>query len=410
MLVVELVVGIPLSLGSILATGAVISGAGLLASRLRKRPGPRALPRSSVDRLAITTALFVAAVVVYVEATFRFARLHGLYSFDAWHFWVPKAKAIYFFGDFDEQLFSSLPHPSYPPLVPTLEAAAFHFLGSADVVTLHVQFWFLLAGFVAAVAGLLSTRVPPLLLWPFLLLVLGAPRIAGDYLVAPQADFVLDYFFALGALLVALWLLEREAWQLPTATILLAGTALAKRDGYLLAACVVAAALTASARDRRFAWPRLGLCAAVVLAAWVPWQAWFRWRGLSPEGPGGGTLGIFHHLDRAWPSLRLTLSTLFDYGLWLLVIPLALAAIALALAAGARRLPVYAALLYGFSALGFVWTTWAFVENPITKDESVNPIIRLSGSLVLASAALTPLLLTSAWRGSDDGAAARDVS
>jgi hypothetical protein len=401
-LVVELVAGIPLSLASILVTGAVISGMGLVARRLSRPERPRGHVRTSADRLAIVTMLLAAAVVVYLEAMFRFARLHGLYAFDAWHFWVPKAKAIYFFGDLDERFFSILPHPSYPPLVPTLEAGAFHFMGSADVVTLHVQFWFLLAGFVAAVAGLLSTRVPPLLLWPFVLLVLGAPRIAGDYAVAPQADFVLDYFFALGALLMALWLLEREAWQLPAATVLLAGSALAKRDGYLLAACVIAAAMIASARERRLAWPRLGVSAVVVVAAWVAWQAWFRSRDLPAEGPGGGAFGIFDHTDRAWPSLRLTLSTLFDYSLWLLVIPLAIAAILLAFAAGAKRLPGYAAVLYGSSALGFVWTTWAFVENPITKDESVNPIIRLSGSLILASAALIPLLLASAWRGSDE--------
>ena len=41
-----------------------------------------------------------------------------------------------------------LPEQSYPPLVPALEAAAFHFMGAPDVVTLHLQFWFLLVGFV----------------------------------------------------------------------------------------------------------------------------------------------------------------------------------------------------------------------------------------------------------------------
>ena len=174
---------------------------------------PRPVARHGPRRVGLVGAALAALVVVYLEALFRAARLSGLYAFDAWSFWVPKAKAIYFFGELDEQFFSELPNATYPPLVPTLEASAFHFMGSADVVTLHVQFWFLLAGFVAAVAGLLATRVPPVLLWTFALLALVSPRVVGRTL-EPQADFTLDYLFALAALLVVLWLLERRPWQL----------------------------------------------------------------------------------------------------------------------------------------------------------------------------------------------------
>ena len=54
----------------------------------------------------------------------------GLYWFDAWSFWVPKAKAIYFFGGLDEEFFTELPGASYPLLVPVLDAAAFHAMGA----------------------------------------------------------------------------------------------------------------------------------------------------------------------------------------------------------------------------------------------------------------------------------------
>ena len=63
-------------------------------------------------------------------------------------------------------------------------------------------------GFAAAVAGLLAPRVSPYVLWPCIILVLVTPRVVGRNL-DPQADFLLDYFFALAALLVALWLVER---------------------------------------------------------------------------------------------------------------------------------------------------------------------------------------------------------
>ena len=77
----------------------------------------------------------------------------------------------------DEEFFTTLPGPSYPPLVPVLDAAAFHVMGSPDVVTLHVQYWLFGVGFVWALAGLLAERVPAWILWPFVLLVLVAPRI-----------------------------------------------------------------------------------------------------------------------------------------------------------------------------------------------------------------------------------------
>jgi hypothetical protein len=78
-------------------------------------------------------------------------------------------------------------------------------------------------------------------------------------------------------------------------------------------------------------------------------------------------------------------------------------AILLAFVAGARIVPVFALLLYGLMLLGFTWVLWAFVELelPFVQDEGVNPIVRLTGSLVIVSAALLPLLLDAAWRGRD---------
>ena len=174
-----------------------------------------------VPRLSFVSAIFAAATIVYLEAAFRAARLAGLYEFDAWAFWVPKAKAIYYFGGLDEQFFRELINQPYPPLVPVLEAAAFHFMGAPDVVTVHLQFWFLFVGFIAAVVGLLSGRVPPLFLWPSLLLMLVAPHIGGHF-YHPTADFLIDELFAIAALLIALWLIDRKDWQLLAAGILLA--------------------------------------------------------------------------------------------------------------------------------------------------------------------------------------------
>ncbi len=400
----ELVLGIPFSFASIVLT-CVLLGAGAVGLRrplARWRPH---LPPERVRGIGPVSVAFGVLVVVYLEALFRAGRLAGLAAWDAWAFWVPKAKAIYYFGGLDEQFFSELANPSYPPLVPALEAAAFHFMGSADVVTLHLQFWFLACGFVATVASLLAPRVPSLMLWPCLLLVLVAPRVVGRNL-DPQADFILDYFFALAALLVALWLVDREPWLLTAAAILMAAAVMTKRDGQLLVACILLAGAVATWRQRRFAWPRLGLVAVVAIAVVVPWRVWYSSRDLTGDLPSAGALALFDDLERGWPAFESVITTVLDYDLWLVIVPLVGLGIALAYLAGARTLPTYALSLYALVIAGLTWVLWSFteLELPFVQDEGVNPIVRLSASLVVAAGAILPLLFDAAWRGSDEAA------
>ncbi len=261
---IELVLGVPFRPVTILLTCAALAAAGLVLGRCLGHERPP-LRGGGPHGLSLVAASYCGLVVVYVEAVFRAGRLAALSNFDGWAFWVPKAQALYFFGGLDEQFFRELANPTYPPLVPALEAATFHAMGSADVVTLHLQFWGFLTGFIAAVVGLLAPRVHAALLWPVLLLVLVAPRVVARSL-EPQADFLLDYFVALAALLVALWLVERRAWQLGFASVFLAGAMLTKREGQLLVACIVVAALAASWGTRRSAWPRVALACGCALA------------------------------------------------------------------------------------------------------------------------------------------------
>ena len=130
---------------------------------------------------------------------------------------------------------------------------------------------------------------------------------------------------------------------------------------------------------------------------------------LTGEFPENGLLGLADTADRFWPALRSVVTTLVDYDLWLLVLPLAGVAIVLAFLGGARVLPGYAALVYGLAVAGFTWVLWSFteLELPIVQDEAINPIVRLVGSLVVLSAALVPLLLEAAWHGRDDAVVER---
>jgi hypothetical protein len=265
-------------------------------------------------------------------------------------------------------------------------------MGAADVVTLHLQFWFLLAGFVGAVLGLLSRRVPAIFLWPPLLLVLVTPQVV-DHALQPQADMLLDELFALAALLVALWLLDGERWTLWGGTLLLAAAMLTKREGYVLGACLLAAALLATARRARAAWPPLLLCGLLAVAATVPWRIFLAARDLGGGGPEAGGTGLFTNGDRAWPSLRLAVSVLFDFDIWLVAVPVLLLALVVAFVGHDRLLGTFGVTLTVLCVAGFTWSTWAFPSLPVTREPALNPIARFTGALVITTAGLVPLLL-----------------
>jgi hypothetical protein len=268
-------------------------------------------------------------------------------------------------------------------------------MGSADVVTFHLQYWFLVVGAVAAIAGCLYRHVPAWLLWPPLLLVLVVPRVASG-LLTPQADVLVDAFFAVGVLLLALWLRDGRGWRLAAVATLFAAAGLTKREGLLFAAAAILVGFVAVPARRRAAWLRLLAVTAVVGAAAVPWRLWYRSHGIGGEAPAnagaGGSLG------RVGDSLRLSVDVFFDTGLWSVVPVVALIALGATLVWGDRRLGGFVASVLGLVFLGGAWVTYSYPGVPITADEALNPIVRYTGAIVLLAAAATPLLLTSVWR------------
>ena len=389
-----LIVGVPFGLFLVLVVPAVTAAGSAFVAWRRGRPRPRATVRAG--RSLYVAAVGVAAVGLLLEAFFRSSRLAGLYEWDAWSFWIPKAQAIYLLGELDPWFFTTLPGSSYPPLVPVLDAAAFQLMGSADVVTLHVQYWLLGVGFVWALAGLLAERVPAWILWPFVLLVLVAPRFGPRFQVT-EADLLLQYQFVLAALLVAVWLLDRQRWRLVVATGLMCGMVLTKREGLLLAAVLVGAALLTSARSGRSVWRALGVSAVVVALVAVPWRIWYIARGVAAETPTGGGLDPTENAARLWPSLRLAMDVLFSSDYWSVIVPVAIGALILAAVVRAYTLTVFFGALLVLVTLGGGWITWAVPDLPITQELGGNPIVRFMGAAALLSAAASPVLLAATW-------------
>ncbi len=389
-----LIAGVPFGLITVLGVPALVAALSALGSVGRGRTLPQlVVPRPGPG--LYVAAVGIALTGVLLEALFRKARLAGLYAWDAWAFWVPKGKAIYLFGGLDEKLFADLPGPSYPPLVPVLDASAFHVMGSADVVTLHVQFWFLGVGFLWALAGVLAERVPAWILWPFVLLVLVAPRIGPRFIVT-EADLLLNELFVLAALLVVLWMGDRADWRLAVATVLMSGMVLTKREGLLLAAVLVVAAGLASIRSWRSIWPKLALRAVVVGAVAIPWRLWYIAHGIEGEAPSGG-VDPTENAGRLWPSVRLAWDVLFSSDYWSVIVPVAIGAIVVALLAREYVLASFVAAAVALVTLGGGWITWAIPELPITQELGGNPIVRYMGSAALLCVSASPLLIASAW-------------
>jgi hypothetical protein len=372
----------------------VACAAGVVLGRPMPRgygdPGRRASSAS-----ILVTVSGVALTGLLLEALFRSAHLQSLQAYDAWAFWVPKAKAIYFFGGLDGQVFTTFPGPTYPPLVPILDATAFHAMGGADVVTFHLQYWFLVVGAVAAIAGCLYRPVPAWLLWPPLLLALVVPRVASG-LLTPQADVLVDAFFVVGALLLALWLRDGRGWRLAAGATLFAGAGLTKREGLLFAASAILVAFVATLPRRKAVWLRLLAVAAVAGVAALPWRLWYRSHGIGGEAPAN--VGAGGSFGRVGDSLRLSFDVFFDTTLWSVVPIVALIALGAALVWGDRRLGGFLAAVLGLVFVGGAWVTYSYRGVPITSDEALNPIVRYTGAAVLLAAAATPLLLASVWR------------
>jgi hypothetical protein len=175
--------------------------------------------------------------------------------------------------------------------------------------------------------------------------------------------------------------------------VLLAGAVNTKREGIVLAASVFAAAFVAT-RPRR--WPWLVAASLAVGLAMLPWRIWAARHDISSGAPSSFDTG------RLAGALRLSFDVLYSNARWS-VLPI-VATIALAAAAvwGDRRLAAYVGLLGLLLFAGGVWSTVGFPDLAITADESGNPIVRYTGSLIFLSAVATPLLLSSVWRGGEE--------
>jgi hypothetical protein len=363
----------------------------------RSRPGrAQRLRRDAVGlaSLAVGVAAGGALCVLLVHAARAFA-VRPLKEWDGWAIWATKARALYEFGGAYEPVFTTYQPVAHPLLLPSVEAIDFRAMGAFDGTLVHLQLALLAVGFAAALWGLLGDRVPAALLGPALLATLAAAPVL-EQLSTNLADIPLAFFVALGVVALGRTTLTGEGWPLVCAALFLGAAMLTKSEGLLFALAAFAAAAAASGRASVLV--RICLAALGALAILLPWRLFLALHDLrNPEYTLADLLDpgyLADHADRVGPAAR-ELAEQLAAGRWALIVPLALTGIASALLAGRYRLALFAVLWPGLAFVGLVGIYWiSVVPVELTLTWTAERVVT---SLVLASAALAPLLVAEAW-------------
>jgi hypothetical protein len=395
-----LVLGAPVNRWVVTAFCVALAAAGVLAGR--RVPGRRLPVVGEPGRAAWLAVAGAAVVFVQLATLLRRAINEGAPTqWDAWAFWLPKARSIVDFGGLDTGVggFTSFASPGYPPFVPALDASAFAFMGTTQASPLAVQEWVIAAAFFAALWSLLASRVRPAILWPCLALLALLP-ISTSLISSSLGDEPLMLLLGLAGACAALWLLELDARFAALAGLFLTAAALAKNEGLPPALAMGLTLLVAGAvgRPRRVLVPALVLVAP--LAALVPWRIWMSVHDLRPSADYR-LADLLHpavlsdRLPRLSYAARAVPDHLFSPDRWLLALPLMLAA---ALLAAPRRPALSLLSIVSVGAVVAALLAVYWIGFPPIGWYVTTSVDRVIASAVVMAGVFLPLLLAEGSR------------
>ena len=284
---IGLMLGLPLTIWSVVAVAAALVAGCMLGGRHRHAPpsvDPAPVAGSALNRWVtrIGAALLGVGVLAALITAVR-GEWNPASDYDALWFWLPKAATIYYAHGLDPQLWRVIAHLEYPPLMPAMTAVTFAFTGGFHPSLIPFQQALLGAAFVVAAFALLDRFVPRWLSIPALALLGTAPWFWAK-LESPMPDQTLAYLIAAAMLTSAIWLCEpRTAW-LGLAVVFLAAASLIKLEGVLFGAALAVVVLGAGLARYR----RAGVRAGILLlgpGAILLWHAWLGWHGLRGSSP-----------------------------------------------------------------------------------------------------------------------------
>jgi hypothetical protein len=367
---------------------------GLYRRQLRPDPGRRRLGAGAV--LAGGVGLLTTLLLAVTAAAYA---VSPLVEWDGWAIWGTKAQALYDFGGAAGPVLSSTMYaqPTYPLLLPVLEATDYRAMGMVDTSVVHLQLALLAVAFAGGLFGLLWRRAPSVLIAATALAILAAPEVL-QQLGTGYADIPLAFFVALGVVALARWLADREAGMLPLAVLFLGAGTLTKSEGAVFAAAAFVPALAFVVLHDRRRCGRLLAAAAAVVAVSVPWRIFTAVHHLAVGSIRVSDLlrpsTLASHASRVVPAAHALAEQLGPLR-WAELITLVLLAFAAAVLSGNRLLASFAATWLIVSFAGLVLNYWI---SPLplawylgTSDS------RVVDTLVIGAAALAPLLVADAW-------------
>jgi hypothetical protein len=418
--------GLPMNLPAFALVSFVVgsAGAGIGLGRSGWRsslrwPVARPIAKAcSVERVLV--AFVCAILAVGAVLGYRSARVMPLADWDSWSIWARKGTILFDHGTLASSFFGSssyaFMHPDYPLLLPILESIWFRLVGSADVQTLHVEFWVLLIASLGA-AGYL---VKPVTRSGILVLLVGflalVPAVSAQ-LMTMYADIPMALLLLLGVVALGRWLVEGQRWLLVVATLCLAAAANTKNEGLTAAISALVVAVLISAIRPGPSGRRADLSSllaaiggfALAIAPWRLWLAAHHVTGDMPVGKGLNPSYLAGRVDRLSPTLTSLYGQLTDQQVWHYALPLAISlAVACLFVRFARRVAAFY-LLTGLVI--FLSLLWAYMINPnaIGWYLATSAGRTVDGMMFVAMAAilhLTGLLLSPAPPGTELPAAA----
>src|ERR1035437_5931042 len=260
LLIALLVIGAPLTLGTIALVSLAVAGAGFGVVRLRSAPASpvsRATGRSSNAVRLRRGAIAVAGVYVVLGA---YALARAPTRSDDARIWSLKGLTLIYYDSLRPEIFlnpaTGLAHPVYPLFQPVLEAVLGRAMGqpelrlvlAAAIWTVGYLIWWRCSRPLREQVGLA------------LLAMLAITPAVVSNIWSGYADATGAVLLATGAVAVGLWMDGKKSGHLWLGTILLAAAANTKDEDtiggvlVLLAASVVLAARNDRLRPR--AWPR----------------------------------------------------------------------------------------------------------------------------------------------------------
>jgi hypothetical protein len=394
-----LTAGIPIGVLTVLLTAAVLTAACLLAGRRTAEVTLAAVPQSR-QPLARLAVLVGAAVIVIDAVAAIVVGVQNLWTpdIDLMTAWMPRAQAIYYQHHIDPSVWGSFVTPWYPPLVPTMYAVTFGFIGGFHPSVLALQQTLLGLAFLLAVFGLLDRFAPRWISVPSLALLLSTPWFWWR-LHSLLPDQTLAYVLVAGAIACVIWLYEQRGAWLALAVVFLAAASLTKVEGTLFAILLIAAVVPAAfVLHRRAALPSVFLLLAP--AAVVPWRLWLTRHQVATSTPDYNAPNV---LDPGflWDRVhRLTFALDFmvrgpfaSFGPETVTAVIVCLSIAVFLAVS-RRIPVISAAVGAWLVLSFLalaaiyWTSRVEIAFYVGTSAS-----RVGTTLIVAAGTLTPLLL-----------------